>query len=194
VVFGFGAGEVDDRLFGDQEDVDGGLGGNIAEGEAEVIFVDDISGDFAADDFAEDCIAHSTAELRTDSLYVGPHRVGNGPHSRAMFWEMMIVGCVVRFAQRITQMWGVADNMEEIWLIGVGRVGRCVMIRSNASYVILPNPRSMWAVPTLPPFLFELANAGLNQRQPIVQVAILLIARPRPLQIGQCIILRFFLE
>jgi uncharacterized protein len=58
VVFRFGGGEVDDRIFRDQQDVDGGLGGDIPEGEAEIIFVDNISGDFAADDFAEDGVGH----------------------------------------------------------------------------------------------------------------------------------------
>lgn len=30
------------------------LGGDVAEGEAEIIFVDDVRGDFFAEDFAEE--------------------------------------------------------------------------------------------------------------------------------------------
>jgi hypothetical protein len=56
VVLGFGIGEFGDRLLGDDEDVDGGLGVEVAEGEGEVVFVDDIGGDFFANDFAENCV------------------------------------------------------------------------------------------------------------------------------------------
>ena len=31
-----------------------GLGGDVAEGEAKIIFIDDVSGDFFAEDFAEE--------------------------------------------------------------------------------------------------------------------------------------------
>ncbi len=42
-----------DEFLGDDEDVDGRLGRDIAEGEAEVVFEDDVGGDLAGDDFFE---------------------------------------------------------------------------------------------------------------------------------------------
>ena len=53
-VFGGEIIEGDEWFFGYEEDVDGGLGIDIMEGEAELVFVDDIGGDFAVDDFLED--------------------------------------------------------------------------------------------------------------------------------------------
>ena len=54
MICGGGIGKLWDVLFGDDEDVGGGLGRNVAEGETEIIFVDDVRGDFFAEDFAEE--------------------------------------------------------------------------------------------------------------------------------------------
>jgi hypothetical protein len=40
--------------FGDDQDVDGGLGVDIVEGESEFVFVDAVGGEFAAEDAGED--------------------------------------------------------------------------------------------------------------------------------------------
>ena len=46
-------GQRRDRLFGDDEDVGRGLGGDVTEGEAEFVFVDDVGGNFFAEYFAK---------------------------------------------------------------------------------------------------------------------------------------------
>lgn len=58
VVFAMGVGEAGNGFFGDDQNVSGGLGADVVEGEAEIIFVDDISGNFAADNFAKNSVAH----------------------------------------------------------------------------------------------------------------------------------------
>lgn len=51
--FGGGAQPCDVR-FGDEHDVDAGVGGDIVEGEDVVVLEDDLCRDFLAEDFAED--------------------------------------------------------------------------------------------------------------------------------------------
>jgi len=46
------------RLAGDDEDVDGGLWLDVAEGHHEIVFVDDAGRDFAVTDLLEDGLAH----------------------------------------------------------------------------------------------------------------------------------------
>jgi hypothetical protein len=45
-------------FFWDDENVDGGLGGKITEGEDVIIFVKDVGGEFAVDDPLEDGFGH----------------------------------------------------------------------------------------------------------------------------------------
>ena len=47
-----------DRLFGDDEDMDRGLGIDVPEGQTQVIFINDIGGDFAFDYLAEQGVGH----------------------------------------------------------------------------------------------------------------------------------------
>lgn len=51
-------GEFGDGLLGDDQYVYGGLGIDVLEGEAEVVLEDNVGGDFAVDDLAEDGVAH----------------------------------------------------------------------------------------------------------------------------------------
>ena len=46
--------QADQMLFGNDDDVDGSFGGNIGEGDAKIIFIDQLGGDFVAQNFAED--------------------------------------------------------------------------------------------------------------------------------------------
>lgn len=46
------------RLAGDDEDVDGGLWLDVAEGHHDIVFVDDAGRDFAVTDLLEDGFAH----------------------------------------------------------------------------------------------------------------------------------------
>jgi hypothetical protein len=54
LIFGSGETYARDRLPGDDEDVDGGLGRDVAESEAEVILEEDLGGDIAVADFLEE--------------------------------------------------------------------------------------------------------------------------------------------
>ena len=53
LIIGLGSSDAGDGFFRNDEDVNRGLRGNVAEGEALVIFEDDVGGDFAGDDFFE---------------------------------------------------------------------------------------------------------------------------------------------
>ena len=53
MVFGGCVCQFWDVLFGNDQDVGGRLGCDVAEGEAEFVFVDDVDGDFFAENFAE---------------------------------------------------------------------------------------------------------------------------------------------
>lgn len=64
VVLGGGVCEFRDVLFGDDQDVGGRLGGDVPEGEAEIVFVDDVGGDFFAEDFAEEGWISFGADVR----------------------------------------------------------------------------------------------------------------------------------
>lgn len=57
-VVGAGFGEAGDGFLGDDEDVGRGLGIDVAKGEDFGVFKDDVSGDFAGDDFFENVLAH----------------------------------------------------------------------------------------------------------------------------------------
>lgn len=50
--------EFGDRLFGDKQDVGGGLGVDVAECKAKVVFIDDVGGNLAVDDFCKKGVAH----------------------------------------------------------------------------------------------------------------------------------------
>ena len=50
----FGLGDAGDRLFGNHQHVHGGLRVNVVKGEDEVVFVDNVGGDFAGDDFLKE--------------------------------------------------------------------------------------------------------------------------------------------
>jgi len=50
-------------LFGNQQDVDGGLGGDIAEGEDVIILIDDVGFGLTVDDPFEDCFGHGPSLL-----------------------------------------------------------------------------------------------------------------------------------
>ena len=52
-VVGRGFGDANDWFFGNEKKVDRGLGRNVAEAEAEIVFVDDVGGNFTGDDFFE---------------------------------------------------------------------------------------------------------------------------------------------
>ena len=53
LIIGLSGSDAVDGFFGNDEDVDRGLGGDVAEGEALVVFEDDVGRDFAGDDFFE---------------------------------------------------------------------------------------------------------------------------------------------
>ena len=53
-VGGRGCGETLNQLFGDDQQVHGGLRLDVVEDDAEVVFVFDLGGDFAVDDALED--------------------------------------------------------------------------------------------------------------------------------------------
>lgn len=53
LIIGLRGSDAGDGFFGDDEDVDRGLRGDVAKGEALVVFEDDVGGDFAGDDFFE---------------------------------------------------------------------------------------------------------------------------------------------
>lgn len=63
LVIVFGEGDAGNWFFGDEEEVGGCLGADVAEAEAEVVFVDDVGGDFAGDDFFEEG-AHGMGNVR----------------------------------------------------------------------------------------------------------------------------------
>lgn len=54
-VFGGGFSDADEEFLGDEEKVGGGLGGDVVDDDALVVFVLDGRGDFAVDDSLEDC-------------------------------------------------------------------------------------------------------------------------------------------
>jgi hypothetical protein len=53
LIIGLGSSDAGDSFFGNDEDVNRGLRGNVAEGEALVVFEDDVGGNFAGNDFFE---------------------------------------------------------------------------------------------------------------------------------------------
>lgn len=53
-VFIIGAGNTGDGFFRNDEHVDGSLGADITEGEAEIVLMDDVGGDFPGDDAFEE--------------------------------------------------------------------------------------------------------------------------------------------
>ena len=61
-VFAGGEGDAGDGLAGDDEEVDGGLRGDVAEGDALVVFMDDVGGNLpGADFFKEGGFRHTWA-------------------------------------------------------------------------------------------------------------------------------------
>lgn len=58
VIFGGDGHMAGVMLFGDEENVDGGLGGKIAKGEDVVVFIKNVSGHLAIDDALEDSFGH----------------------------------------------------------------------------------------------------------------------------------------
>ena len=60
----FGVGQGGDGVFGDDQDVDGRLGIDVSEGEGEVVFVDDVGGNLAPDDFAKEGVTHGERFLK----------------------------------------------------------------------------------------------------------------------------------
>ena len=71
-------GEFGDRLFGDDEYVYRGLGVDVLEGQAEVVFKDDVGGDVAVDDLAENRVGHGLGivPLSTKVFRFFPNREG----------------------------------------------------------------------------------------------------------------------
>lgn len=70
VVAGVGEfGEAGDFLAGDDQDVDGGLGLDVAECDDVGVFVDNVGGDFAVDDFGEE--GHGVLWFRVFSGFWG---------------------------------------------------------------------------------------------------------------------------
>ncbi len=59
-------GDARDGFFGDDQDVSGRLGFDVAERDDFVIFVDDGSGDLAGNDLLEQCLAHDSATCLVD--------------------------------------------------------------------------------------------------------------------------------
>ena len=57
LIIGLGGSDASDGFFRNDEDVDRGLRRDVAEGEALVVFENDVGGDFAGDDFFEECHA-----------------------------------------------------------------------------------------------------------------------------------------
>ena len=51
LVFGRAFGDANDWFFGNEKKVDRGLGRNVTEAKAEIVFVDDVGGNFPGDDF-----------------------------------------------------------------------------------------------------------------------------------------------
>ncbi len=54
------------RLFGNDQKMYRRLGINVFEGEADIVFVDDISRYFTVDDFGEQCSGHMRVPLQGD--------------------------------------------------------------------------------------------------------------------------------
>jgi len=59
LVFGPGVGQAGDVFLGNDEDMGWRFGIDVAEGQDQVIFEDDIGRDFAGDDFLEYILAHN---------------------------------------------------------------------------------------------------------------------------------------
>ena len=53
LIIGLSGSDAGNVFFGNDEDVDRGLGGDVAKGETLVVFEDDVGGDFAGDYFFE---------------------------------------------------------------------------------------------------------------------------------------------
>jgi hypothetical protein len=53
MILGFGIGQTGDRLLGNYQNMDGGLGGNIPKGHTEIVLIDNIGGDFFANNLAK---------------------------------------------------------------------------------------------------------------------------------------------
>ena len=80
VVFGGYGGVAGVVLFGDEEDVDGGLGGNVTEGEDVVVLIDDVGWDLAIDDPFEDRFGHGPSFLPDGQVEeLGTEVAGTGP-------------------------------------------------------------------------------------------------------------------
>ncbi len=69
-VFGGGFADADDELLGDEQEMGGGLGGNVVDDDAFVVFVLDGGRDLAVDDFLEDCF-HGEGGWVVGNLAVG---------------------------------------------------------------------------------------------------------------------------
>ncbi len=54
LIIGLCASDARDEFFGNEENVDGRLRRDVAEGQAQVVLKNDIGGDFASDDFFEE--------------------------------------------------------------------------------------------------------------------------------------------
>ena len=72
VVFRGDSGVAGVVLFGDEEDMNGGLGGDIAEGEDLIVLVEDVGGKFAVDDPLEDRFGHGPSYQMVNSRSWGP--------------------------------------------------------------------------------------------------------------------------
>ena len=80
VVFGGYGGVAGVVLFGDEDDVDGSLGGDVAEGEDVVVLIDDVGRDFAVDDPFEDRFGHGPSfSTRWLGRGAGGRNGGRGP-------------------------------------------------------------------------------------------------------------------
>lgn len=71
MILAAGLRQTGERFFGNDQDVGGGLGADVFEGEAEVVFVDNIGGNFSLDDFAKNGVGHHVPLDGVGLLYQG---------------------------------------------------------------------------------------------------------------------------
>ncbi len=76
LVGGGGLGEAGDGFFGDDEDVDGGLGVDVAKGVADIVLINGGAGDFAVNDALEEgFVGHGEEEVGAGSVEQGGRKI-----------------------------------------------------------------------------------------------------------------------
>src|SRR6266850_4953450 len=97
VVFGRRFGDSGDWLFGNDQGVNWRLRLNIAKSQHQVVFINNVRGNFAGDDFLEQGFAHAPAKLLPDSQNVKPYSTSSVQFEAATSAE--------RHVRRKSTMW-----------------------------------------------------------------------------------------